>query len=75
MVCIKGCSICGISVLDKNLCPECMEIVSDHALQGKTIDREEIKNKVQSERLKKMHRDTMKQLEAMTKCPSCGNPL
>jgi hypothetical protein len=75
MVCLKGCSICGITILDKDLCPECMEAVSEKALRGESIDRGAIKKKVDAERLEKMHRDTMARLRAMSTCPSCGNSL
>lgn len=75
MVCLKNCQICGISVLDKNLCSKCMEAVSSCALQNIPIDREQIKKEVIDKRMEESQEELRRQLKAMHTCPQCGHEI
>lgn len=68
MVCLSSCSICGVSVfsvLDNNLCRDCIEEVSHLATRGEAIgDKIEIKKTVEGKRRQKVQQQLNRQLSA-----------
>jgi len=75
MVCLKGCSICGCSVLDDDLCSDCMKIVSEKALRREKIDKKKIKQVVGEKRMAEAQKALMAQLKTFNTCECCGRDL
>jgi len=76
MVYIRLCNICKISIsVDKNLCLDCMEAISNYAMEGRPINKERIKKDVETKRIEEARREIEKKLESLFVCPQCGHKL
>jgi len=59
-------------VCNSDLCPECKTIVADNYLRGRKMTVDEIKDKVNTSRMKQATMDLKLKLQQLTTCPCCG---
>jgi len=75
MAWMKECEVCGVEVIDDNLCADCRVILADLALSNYEAGHDylnEVKKLSFEVKAQRIQNQLRMELEASKKCPTCG---